>query len=276
MVDRDRCVILVPTIRYIEPETHDCLLQMRALGYQVRFLRGCSQVDLARSILASWACDEGYLETLWVDSDVVFTPDDVERIRSHDQPFVAGLYVKKGKPEFAGMFQHEQEVQFGAHGGLVEMEYVGMGFTLVKTEVYHRIARKLRLPKCGGGYDPTRKITPYFIPTVVLRPVPNGPPEYSYLSEDYSLCHRARLSGYKIMADTAIKLGHLATTPRTWDVMFHQGAPESITVSVHSNYAENQPCQASAEKPSRNNSGTSQSSEQPSTAQSNCALAGST
>ena len=40
-------------------------------------------------------------QMMWIDSDVAFNPDDIERLRAHQQPFVCGIYAKKSKPEFA-------------------------------------------------------------------------------------------------------------------------------------------------------------------------------
>ena len=225
----EACAILVPVAAAIEPETEDCLRQLADRGYPVRLLRGCSQVDLARSALASAAMDDGFAETLWVDSDIVFDPADVEKLRAHGRPLTAGLYVKKGKPEFAGKFRNEGDAVFGRGGGLLEMEFVGMGFTHVRREVYERMERRLRLPRCGGGYDPDRLVVPYFIPTVV----PDGAGGWCYLSEDYSFCSRARQVGFPAFADTTIRLGH-GNGPHkyTWDDVAPRQTYESLRLRV--------------------------------------------
>jgi hypothetical protein len=42
---------------------------------------------------------------MWVDADVVFDPDDADRLRRHDdRPFTCGLYPKKGPRQFACEF----------------------------------------------------------------------------------------------------------------------------------------------------------------------------
>ncbi len=166
------------------------------------------------------------METLWIDSDIVFDPDDVERIRARNKPLVAGLYVKKGKPEFAGKFREAAEVTFGVGGGLLEMEFAGMGFTYVRGEVYQAIAREL--PACHGGYDPAKTITPYFIPMVV----PDGG-GWCYLSEDYSFCQRARKAGFPVLADTTIRLGHGNGRHKyTWDDLAQRQSFESLTIEI--------------------------------------------
>ena len=34
---------------------------------------------------------------MWIDSDVVFYTDDLERLRAHKLPLVCGIYAKKGR-----------------------------------------------------------------------------------------------------------------------------------------------------------------------------------
>ncbi len=208
----EKCVVLVPVAKRIEEETELFLQSLQRRGYPIRLLKHCSQVDLARSMLASQALRDGFAETMWIDSDVTFDVEDVERLRSHRLPVTAGLYVKKGRKEFAAKFKHAGQVGFGNLGSLVEMQYVGFGFIHVRAEVYRRIAGELKLPACGGSHEPDKKVTPYFIPTVVEEA---GEPVY--LSEDYSFCHRARSVGFKVMADTTIRLGHVHSHVLTWD-----------------------------------------------------------
>lgn len=204
------CAVLTPIARDAEPETRSGIAELQSRGYKVVPIRGVPQVDIARSIIASRAMRAGFKETLWIDSDVVFDPDDVEKLRRHGLPFTCGLYVKKGRPEFAAKFLDESAtVTLGSGGGLVELGYVGFGFTHVRAEVYATIAKSL--PECEGQYDPADKLTPYFLPMVVPH---EG--KHHYLGEDIAFCHRARKAGFKIMADTTIHLGHVGRKVWTW------------------------------------------------------------
>jgi hypothetical protein len=47
-------------------------------------------------------------------------------------------------------------------------------------------------------------VVPYFLPMVI----PEGD-EFLYLGEDYAFCERARRCGYRIFADTTIRLQHI-------------------------------------------------------------------
>jgi len=207
------CVVLVPVASAIEPETLECLTRLMDRGYRVETLRGCSQVDLARAILATDAVRAGYSETMWIDSDVVFQVEDVERLRMHERPIACGLYPKKGKPEFAAKFlSGTEQAKVGTIGGLMEIEYAGFGFMHVRIDVFKRMESQLKLPRCVGAGDPTKEIVPYFLPLVAEK---FG--KWQYMSEDASFCERARKCGFPTFADTTIKVRHIGRYAYSWD-----------------------------------------------------------
>ena len=73
--------------------------------------------------------------------------------------------------------------------------------------MYRRIASDLKLRPVKGGYTVDKKIVPYFLP--MLAPDTDGDDgDLVYLAEDAALCHRARLAGFDVMADTTIRLDH--------------------------------------------------------------------
>lgn len=120
------CIILVPCGEAIAAACQQSLRTLEARGCTVRRVRGFSQIDVARNCIASTAIHDGFAETLWIDSDIGFDLDDVERLRSHQLPVVAGLYAKKGQRQFTCKFLPEtRRVQFGIGGGLLEIMYAG-------------------------------------------------------------------------------------------------------------------------------------------------------
>jgi len=240
----EQCAILVPVAHFIEPKTHDGLLELASRGYTVRYLRNSSQVDLARSTLATRAMRDGFAETMWIDSDTAFEPDDVEKLRAHGKPLTAGLYMRKGPVQFAATFL-SPKATFGVGGGLLEMRYVGMGFTHIRAEVYAAIAETM--PAVHGGYD-GETVVPYFLP--MLSQEEQG---LTYLSEDFSFCRRAKDAGYKVLADTTIKLGHIGDYTYTWDEFARQQKIDVLEIGVEEKLVKEEPlmtlCQNT--KPSR-------------------------
>ncbi len=124
----------------------------------VRRVRGYSQIDVARNELASRAILDGFLETVWVDADIGFHPDAIEKLREHNVPIVCGVYAKKGKRELAiNVLPGTKQLVFGDKGGLSEIQYAATGFLLVRRQVYLDIQFKLWLPldkSQGSGKAP--------------------------------------------------------------------------------------------------------------------------
>jgi hypothetical protein len=212
LMDPERCLILVPFSTHIGWETECLLRKLEERGYPVRRYAGVSAIDQARNQLASDAMVDGFDETLWIDSDMGFNPDDVERIRAHGEPIVAGLYAKKGVKGFAAAFlPGTEKVTMGTEGGLTEILYAGTGFLHVRREVYWAMQNRLKLPVCNELF-PGRPIIPFFQPMTV-------PHEDSlwYLGEDYSFSHRARECGYRILTDTCLRLWHIGQYRYGWE-----------------------------------------------------------
>ena len=55
-------------------------------------------------------------------------------------------------------------------------------------------------------------MVPFFQPIIV--DTEKGP---WYLAEDYSFCERARRCGFKIMADTRVRLWHVGSYKYSWE-----------------------------------------------------------
>jgi hypothetical protein len=210
-MDRRRCVVLVPYTGYIEPACEDPLKELERRGYAVRRVRGFAAIDQARNQLATDAMIDGYEETLWIDSDVEFHPNDVDRLRSHQQPIVCGIYSQKGKRSLAcHALPGTPHLRFGKEGGLHEILYAGTGFLLIRREVYLRMQRELELPVCNERFG--HPMVPYF------QPLANGDEDgVWYLAEDYAFCQRARGCGYRILADTTIRLYHIGKQRYGWE-----------------------------------------------------------
>jgi hypothetical protein len=222
-----KCAVLVPSVGAIEPETQMCLNTLqKEHGYPIIPLVGCGNIDIARSVLASQALDMGFEELMWIDSDIVFRPIDVDLLRAQGEPFSCGLYIKRNGQEMACRYMDgTKEVKLGNEGGLMQVRFAGFGFTYVKKQVFDAIRIQHVLPTCTPYLG--KPFVPYFMPLIV-----HDFGEPWYLSEDYSFCWRAAKCGFKVMADTRIRLAHLAKRALTWDELMPRQQYGGITLKV--------------------------------------------
>ena len=211
---KDKCIVLVPVAGHIEPGCEQALQALEAAGYTVWRQWGFSEISLGRSRMATAALADGFDELMWIDSDIIFDPRDVDKLRAHDLPIVGGIYAAKGPKTFiCTPLDSTTELVFGRGGGLLEIKYAGAGFLLTRRSLYEQIQEHHQLPRCeatdfseGDADDPG--IVPYFLPMIL--------DNRRYLTEDYSFCERARACGHKVMADTTVRLGHVGSFVYSW------------------------------------------------------------
>ncbi len=211
-LDPQRCCILVPCNSYIHNETESVLRELEERGYPVRRIYGLSAIDQARSRMATDAILDGYEETLWIDSDMVFHPDAVEQIRSHQELIVSGLYSKRGGGSLASVFEQNTEaLTLGNGGRLTAIKYAATGFLLVRRNAYLKIQQTLKLPICNELFT-GRPLIPFFQPMLIDQEESTW-----YLAEDYSFSERAHQSGLQVLADTSLRLWHVGTYHYGWE-----------------------------------------------------------
>lgn len=240
-----KCVILMPVSGAMEWATEIVLIDLMQRGYAIQKIYGCANVDIARSQLASDALRQGFEELFWVDSDIGFSADDFERLRAHDLPLVCALYPKKLKEGgLAAILEDDTEtLVFGEQGGLMEIKWAGTGFLYTKRCVYEDIKVKLDLPDCMIGRKDV--ISPYFMPFVIPGPRVNGDKEtWLYLGDDTSFCERARQVGYKIYADTTIRLDHIGKYRYSWeDIAGTRERYSTLSCKINRMTYEEKPCE---------------------------------
>jgi hypothetical protein len=210
-MDPRRCAILVPFASYIMPACERALQELERRGYPVRRVGGYAAIDQGRNQMATDALLDGFEETMWIDADVDFHPDSIDRLRSHRLPISAGIYPQKGKRALAShVIPGAPKMVFGRDGGLVEILYAGAGFLHIRREVYLTMQQRLALPMCNERFR--IPLIPFFHP--MLHECEDG---HWYLAEDYAFCERARQCGFKVMADTTIRLWHIGNQAYGWE-----------------------------------------------------------
>lgn len=231
-LDPGRCAVLVPFTGFIFPGCDNGLRELEKRGYQVRRVGGYAAIDQGRNQMATDALLDGFEETMWIDSDVEFHPDAVDQLRAHGLPLSCAIYSQKGRRAIAcHIMPGTPKLVFGRNGGLLEILYAATGFLHVRREVYLKIQHKLSLPLANERFG--SPMIPFFYP--MLHPTEGG---YWYLAEDYAFSERARQCGYKIVADTTIRLWHVGTYTFGWE---DAGIERERTASFTLNFPEKLP-----------------------------------
>jgi hypothetical protein len=222
---KSSCVILVPAFGAPAPKCEEGLQKLEKRGYSIRRVKGFSAIDQGRNQMASDALNDGFDETMWIDTDIGFDADAVERLRSHNLPIVAGLYPQPAARSLAcELLPGTENVLFGEDGGLVEIKYAAAGFLHVRREAYEKIRDQLKLPLCNTRFG--RGIWPFFQSCWfeeegsgfgVQGSESGNNVRHRYLTEDFAFCHRAREVGLKIMVDTTIRLWRVGTYGYGWE-----------------------------------------------------------
>lgn len=178
----------------------------RPYGLMVRPLVGDSAVGRARNRLAAQFLASDCTHLLFLDTDLVFGPADIQRLVDHPEPIVAGLYPKK-QPSLAWVCNMLDPSPAPRPDGLQEVKYAGTGCLRIAREVFESMADAYPeleyQPDDGEQFD--GRMWDFFTMGVWRCPETG---RRRYLTEDWWFCQRARDMGYPIWMDTQIVLKH--------------------------------------------------------------------
>jgi hypothetical protein len=192
-------VILVPSGAILDRGFEDALNELNRQGYPVRRVRQAEPPPGFRDTMVADALAAGFTEFLWLDPAVVFDPADVEKLRKLNVPFACGIYPWPGKQGLVCEFvEGTDSVRFGQGGGPISLVSCGIGFALVRREVFESIA----------------KGTP---PNTPVRYFSTGDAAATRPLEDVAFCARVRACGFAITADTTIRLWRVGQTRFGWE-----------------------------------------------------------
>ena len=188
-----KTLIAIPCMDTVQTDFCRSLVNMRYVG-EVQFgFTECSLVYHARTELCRMAMEAEADYVLWLDSDVTFKPDLMEKLLEDIQgrDIVTGVCHMRRPPFRPVIWKTITPGILPGHGkvvtwddyptdGLFEVEGCGFAAVMMKTGVIRDVADTFHEtfgPMSGFG-------------------------------EDLSFCIRARSCGYKIHCDPAIQIGH--------------------------------------------------------------------
>lgn len=128
---------------------------------------------------------------MWIDSDMVFKAEDIEKLLTREVDIVSGIaLIEPGRCAIANVSDDKLKPIYLTPDKITDdklhaVDYCGGAFLLVKADVY-------------------RKIPALWYETINVEI--NG--KQRLVSEDFGFCEKAQSYGYKIHADYSVKVGH--------------------------------------------------------------------
>lgn len=196
-----RILIAVPCMDQVAAPFAHCLANLTAYGIKdtesmVWFNIG-SLIYLSRDELARMALLNKADLVMWLDSDMTFPRDTMERLLAHidaGADMATGVYYRRKTPYSPTIYTHLEidpekmtasweELNTIPRREPFEVAGAGLGCMLMKAEVLAGV-----FARTGNMFSPI-----------------------SNIGEDLSFCWRARKCGYRIIADPSIPLGHVGT-----------------------------------------------------------------
>ena len=195
----EKILIATPTVESTKTDFTRSLVTLDCAGY--RAVLGMTEqtlVDHARNDLVRQAIESNCDHILWLDSDMVFEADTLQRLAKHAEDgleYVTGIYFARAFPTVPVISQwlhcEEGRADNGAEiftdypqDSLFEIAASGFGCVLTKTSLFQEVTRQFKtLPferVCGLG-------------------------------EDYSFCWRLSQLGKQMWCDSSIKCGHVGS-----------------------------------------------------------------
>ena len=185
-----RTMIAIPAMEQMFSWTVKCLCELRPVGDVTTEFVIRAPVDQARNMLAERAIEGGYDRILWIDSDMTFEPDLMQRLSALlDEGWDAatGLYFKRTFPAEPVIYEQLD----------LEKPAAYTYWNYPRDQVF-------RIAACGFGG--------VMVKTECIREMEEPPFQpFLHFSEDLSFCVRMAEKNRRIACDSRIKLGHMGS-----------------------------------------------------------------
>lgn len=167
------CALGIPSNGTVKLKTLKCITRLTT---PVTVLTNESPyVHLNRQRIAQQA--KGFTHLLFVDTDMFFEPDALERLLAHDKDIIGAEYNYRQLP-LKTTRQGGEKV-----GNLLKCDVMGTGFLLIKTSVFEKLPQPWFFYKHDG--------------------------DEIIEGDDVWFCNRAKEAGFDIWCDPEVKIFHI-------------------------------------------------------------------
>ena len=194
--------------QFTECLVYTCMVLLQNnIQFEIKFINN-QIVTRARNMLAhNFMKDNSYTHMIFIDADVVWNPENVLMLLSHDEECCIGIYPNKCyhwhgnklKLEPSSVFDNESTHE-PPNSNLMNIKRAATGFMLLKKSALKRIEKDVDTFMLPTGRGEDAELFNYFDCNVV---------DKDYLTEDYYFSYLFIKNGGKIYADKRILLKHV-------------------------------------------------------------------
>lgn len=204
--------------------TTQSLFHLKEQGWNVGWIHygNVASVTKARNALISEAVFNDFDEVVFIDSDIAYRPEALERLLSHDVDMVGGVQRNNMASEMTAAenpFPYAVEPLLNADGtpyfqindGVAEVQSIPTAFVRIRTKALKKLMAEV--PNLQYYDDNIIGSEKYLFALFDhrLHPHPRYPGRQKYHGEDYAFCRLWREHGFKVHADLEIPLRHIKT-----------------------------------------------------------------
>jgi len=141
-------------------------------------------LEEARNKICVAAMEKGATHVLFLDSDIVVSPQAVKALLDMDTPIASGLYFMRFPPHKPVAYRDKKPITDFPENEVIEVDYAGMGCCLIQVDLLNKMYTKMKKPRFFAFEDG--------------------------LGEDVWFCNHAKeLCGAVTKVHTGAKVGHV-------------------------------------------------------------------
>lgn len=172
-------------------------------------------INVSRSVCARKAMENGFDKILFIDSDIIWNPEDVLRLCLSKHEIVGGAYPFRAHPIKLNIQPVPDSVQgpmdsnefvrkFADENGEIEVEKIPTGFLKIDVSVFRKM-----MPHMQSFRHKDPMLSDEFREKLFF---PFGISKDGYLlTEDWAFCEEVKKLGYKLYWNSKVVVDHFGT-----------------------------------------------------------------
>jgi len=209
-MNKNRICICVPYFGGKDWEHDNLIDQAKEAGYLVKVMHNFPYIDQARCLLAERALQLDIDVVFFIDHDMIFDVDDIERVAEEAftrNAVVSGLYLTRRVMGNAvvHLTPVPEKIQCFKAGGLYPCGCLPGGFTAIPRRILEEMP--VKSAKLGDG----KTLVRLWFYNEVFWFEKDGEEQGLWMGEDTAFSKRVKSAGYDLFVDTRPRIFHKGT-----------------------------------------------------------------